>query len=398
MKPAGLGWWVAFEGAADAGPKPRDLEVLVARARRTGASWVLPRAGDAVSAPSADPNRVQDGDFSRASCEAYAAAGFGVYPWVFGRPGAGGVARMVAQFARVRDWPGVRGAVINSEFEVEHQSAAEARELVRQIRDLGFEFVAHAPPDYLGGRGTSAYFVALDEACDAILPQVYAYEHDDRGHVHHLEAVRALYEKRRVDLGKVWPVLCSYRPKTRGFDKGPDGKLRPRPTPPMADEARRVAEDVIAGLEHPWSSASPVSIYTLDAVSFINGPADRVIEAIRAGTEKRDMGLPPSRRVDSPAEMQRALVSLGFDLGRSGPAGDGIDGKVGPRTLAALAAYRADRRVTEAETLDRLEAEYSALGRVEVPADPRGSAPADAAEVIDHLFPSTAGKDWSGAT
>jgi hypothetical protein len=123
---------------------------------------------------------------------------------------------------------------------------------------------------------------------------------------------------------------------------------------------------------------------------------------IRVWTEKRHMGWPPPRRrVDEAIELQKSLRSLGFDLGRSGPRGDGVDGKIGPNTRAALEEYRLDRRLTPAETLDRLEAEYSALVEVELPLDPRGEAPADARAVIasfeplnDNCGPEGAG--WGG--
>jgi len=377
--PSKLGWWVAFENAAHAGAKPLDLATIVDRCKRTGATWIAPRAGDASGG--------RDGAFDRASCEAYAAAGLDVYPWIFDRPGASGLARFLAQAESFRDWPGVKGVIINAEFEVLDAPASEAYEKVKRLRALGFDFVAHAPPDYAGADGRSAYLRALDDACDAIMPQVYAWEHNDRGHVHHLNAVRALYEKRRVDLAKVWPILCSYRPKVRGFDKA--GKAIP--TPPMANEAERVATDLIDGLGHSWTLASRApSIYSLDAVTFINGASDRVMAALEAHAGAPS---PKRRRIDDPFELQRALVALGFDIGRWG-----IDGNVGPATRAALAAYRASRGVDEARALDKLEGEYLALADIALPPDPRGAPVRDARALIETILPPsndvTDGGEW----
>lgn len=250
----------------DAGAKARDLEVAIDRAKRIGATWIAPRAGDVTR---------NDAQFDRASCEAYANAGLAVYPWLFVRPGRN--AQTVAACASMRDWPGVAGVILNAEFEYQGAQPAEAKALVASLRAAGFDFVAHAPPDYLGGRGSSPAFVALDEVCDAIMPQVYAWEHDDSGHVRHLDNVASLYAKRGIGADRCWPILCTYRPKVRGFDAA--GKAKP--TPPMANEARRVAADLLEGLAHPWVRASRApSLYSLDAISFITGPSDEVISAL----------------------------------------------------------------------------------------------------------------------
>ena len=42
----------------------------------------------------------------------------------------------------------------------------------------------------------------------------------------------------------------------------------------------------------------------------------------------------------TPADIQRALLARGFDLGRSGPARDGVDGLIGDRTRQALRAFQ----------------------------------------------------------
>lgn len=290
--PHGLGGWVAFEGSLDPGAKVRDLHVAIERCDQAGMKWIAPRAG---------AGGANDGAFDEASVEAYLAAGLVVLPWIF--PYVGTEAKVRAGFKRFFI-AGAHGAIINAEFEYQPATAAAARALVASIRTAwaeaqgerlqrGLEVVAdecwigHAPPDYLGagvGHPLSDELVALDEECDAIMPQVYAYEHDDRGHAFHLDRVMSGYAKRGLGPDRVWPVGCTYRPKARG------GK----PTPTLPNEAQRVADDVRAFLEHPLVAACPApSLYTLDAISWINGPGDRVMAALRAHRDTDRAPAPP---------------------------------------------------------------------------------------------------------
>lgn len=325
VTPRGLGGWVAFEASLDPGAKVRDLHVAIDRCAAAGMSWIAPRAGAGGNA---------DAAFNDSSLEAYLAAGLVVLPWIF--PYVGTEAKVVAIFKR---WfvAGAHGAIINAEFEYQAATAAAARALVASIRTAWAEaqgerlrrglevvadeaFIAHAPPDYLGagvGHPLSDELVALDEECDAIMPQIYAWEHDDRGHAYHVERVMAGYAKRGLFADRVWPVGCTYRPKTRG------GK----PTPPLANEAQRVADDVRAFLAHPIVAACPApSLYTLDAITWINGPADRVMEALRA---RRDTDpAPPDSQADTwpgtptakSSQSLRAVREPIADLSESSPA------------------------------------------------------------------------------
>jgi len=300
--PRGLGGWVAFEASLDPGAKVRDLHVAIERCADAGITWIAPRAGAGGSA---------DAAFDEASVEAYLAAGLLVFPWVF--PYVGTERKVVGIFRRFFV-AGAHGAIINAEFEYQPATAAAARALVASIRTAWAEaqaerlqrglevvadepFIAHAPPDYLGagvGHPLSDELVALDEECDAILPQIYAWEHDDRGHVYHVERVMAGYAKRGLGPDRVWPIACTYRPKTRGFDT--TGK--PRPTPVMVNEAERIENDMVAFLAHPLVAACPApSLYTLDAISWINGPSDRVMAALRA---HRDTDRSPAPDSDTP--------------------------------------------------------------------------------------------------
>lgn len=274
--PRGLGGWVAFQSAAHPDAvRSHDLETIIDRAKRLGCSWLSVRAG-AGTGP--------DADLRDDSIAAYHAAGVKVFAWIFDYAG-----NRVGELAAWKRWVGkVDGAILNAEFEYIPESPVEARALVQGIRDLGFDFVGHAPPDYAGGRGDGSMKV-LDEVCDAIFPQVYAWEHDDRGHQHHLDRVRALYAARGL-LEKVSPVGCTYRPRTRG------GK----PVPAMADEARRVADDVVTFLRDPWVAETPApSLYSLDAITFA-GAGQLVVETVEA---QRDTPVPSAPMVfgDTPS-------------------------------------------------------------------------------------------------
>lgn len=255
-----LGWWVAFERAIDDGPKAVDLQKAIDVCKSTGAEWIAVRGGAGGH---------DDADLNAESIAAYREAGIEPIVWVFNyQRSQQAELDDFARFAKM----GVTKAILNAEFEYIPASEAQARSLVQGVRDLGYEWVAHAPPDYAGGRGEGA-LAALDEVCDAILPQVYAFEHNDKGHLHHIAAVVELYAARGYGLDKVWPVLGSYRPRTRGYSKNPTtGKTDvPIPTARLTNEAERVSADVVAGLVDCFARGVRFpSIYSIDAMNFAN--------------------------------------------------------------------------------------------------------------------------------
>jgi hypothetical protein len=279
ISPAGLGLWVAFERAIDPGDKFADIRVALGRCKAAGAKWIAPRAG---------AGGANDGAFDETSVASYLAAGLSVYPWIF--PYVGTESKLIAGFRRFFV-AGAHGAIVNAEFEYQKATAQDAEKLVAGIRTAWAEamgertrrglpvtadepFIAHAPPDYLGagvGHALSDELVKLDELCDAIMPQVYAFEHDDRGHDYHVKRVMAGYAKRGLFADKVWCVGCTYRPKQRG------GKL----TPVIENEPKRVADDVAAFLDNAYVRACPApSLYSLDAITWINGPSDMVMRTL----------------------------------------------------------------------------------------------------------------------
>lgn len=268
--PKGLGWWVAFERSITPKGKQEDLRQAVDWCLATGAKWVALRAGAGGN---------PDADLSPESIRAFLDAGIDPYVWIFAYQRT--AAQELAGYAK---WftLGAKGALINAEFEYATATRDDALRLVDGIRLAwdayggdGPSFVAHAPPDYLGagiGHPLREQLIALDECTDLILPQVYAWEHDDRGHALHLDRVSAGYAKRGYT-DKLAPIGCSYRPKVRGKAS----------VPYWEDEPQRVAADVISYLEHPSVVACPCpSLYSLDAVAWINGPSDQVIATIAA--------------------------------------------------------------------------------------------------------------------
>lgn len=276
-RPSGLGWWVAFERAIDDGPKAADLAKALAVCEATGADWLCLRAGDGGHA---------DADLTEGSILAFKSAGKKVFLWPFEY---GSDASLAGSLAILKHWrglclsggaPAIDGIVLNAEFDfLKNASPEHARAFVASVRAQGWDYVGHAPPDYAGGRGDGS-LAALDEVCDGIFPQTYAWEHNDLGHVHTINEVLALYRKRGIYRDRVNPVLCSYRPLFRGYTTPPEGldpeekaafKPRQIPTSPLANEAELVAKDVVEGLDFLEGCEAP-SIYTIDALHFASRP------------------------------------------------------------------------------------------------------------------------------
>lgn len=307
--PAGLGWWIAFERALSPGGKADDLALAIERCRQTGASWVALRMG--VDGANDEEEGLAHG---AESIKAFADAGLDVLVWFYIRHRTA-TKRVVADVGAMLAL-GARGVIIDGEFDYDG-GPEDARDLVAGLRRAGAAFVAHAPPDYLGAGligKVPDYLAALDAICDAIMPQVYAWEHDDRGHAYHLDRVCAAYQKRGIGPDRLWPIGAAYRPKMRGG----------RPAPAMDGEAARVGADAVAFLDHPAVRACPApSLYSLDAVSWINGAADQVITQLAARARSTStLPAPPlvdgvPTRPDSPRSLRPP--EPGLELGDGGP-------------------------------------------------------------------------------
>jgi Putative peptidoglycan binding domain len=112
----------------------------------------------------------------------------------------------------------------------------------------------------------------------------------------------------------------------------PEPKPAPKPGPKPAPKPRPKPEPKPGPKPRPGSRLTAVRFIGLD------GEPEPTLQACfedRARLREGDSGEPV--RV-----VQQALVDLTppLDLGRSGPAGDGVDGRYGPKTAAAVRAFK----------------------------------------------------------
>lgn len=245
--PVGLGIFIAYEpqNATD-----RCIDI--------GATWVAPRAGF---------NGWQKSSLSIASLERNRKRGLKSFPWIYPTPA--GWKSSVAGFVELWDTGLCDGLIIDAEAEWcgsdRALNALEADAFVQELRDRCPDaWIAHAPMDYIENHPTFPW--AQFGKLDAVMVQVYAFEHDDLGHVHHVEAVDAqwrAWEAAHPQSTKPrWPIGCTYRPHERGYD----ANKKPIPLPAWPNQGERVAADVAAFLDHPLvRSAQAPSLYSLEA-------------------------------------------------------------------------------------------------------------------------------------
>lgn len=280
--PSGLGLWMAY--------RPANALMLL---KQTGAAWVAPRAGlNGWDDPGLTVDRLQE----------YRDAGVYTAPWIY--PTMTGWRRALDGFARLHATGLCDGLIVDAEAEWcepdAARNAAEAKTFVAELRRRCPDaWIAHAPMDYVANHPTFPWveFGALD----AVMPQVYAYEHDDRGHAYHLERVEKQWldwEAAHPEAKKPrWPIGCTYRPKTRGYD----ATGRPIPLPAWPNQSARVAADVAAFLDHPLSrSALAPSLYSLEAAppEVIAMLAARVVPIREPGPTHPDTPANPIGRQD----------------------------------------------------------------------------------------------------
>lgn len=270
--PTGLGLWTAYQ--------PTDI---LARLRTVGARWVAPRAG-------------YDG-WTDAHCRvadllAYKRAGLAIYPWIY--PSMHGWHLALAGLQQLWDTGLCDGLIVDWEAEwCGPDSAAnnmQARAFVAGLLAIdspadGHPWIAHAPMDYRSNHPTAPW--AAFDALDCAMIQLYAYEHDDRGHLYHLGRVLPQW----ADTGKpCWPIGCTYRPRSRLV-----GGV-PTVLPPMTPAV--IAADVAAFLDAPALAGLPVSLYSIEAAS----PEVMAMLADRAAPQPTAPSTPdPTIPLDAPA-------------------------------------------------------------------------------------------------
>lgn len=295
--PSGLGIWIAY--------KPENAVVLL---KQVGARWVAPRAGfNGWNDPGLmvyKKDHSIDLEASAKKLQEYKDAGFALYPWIY--PNMSGWRSALVGFGLLWDTGLCDGLLVDAEAEWcgpdASRNASEALAFVSGLRArCPGAWIAHAPMDYLAFHPTFPW--AEFGQLDAVMPQVYAFEHGDQGHAHHLEAVEkqwVVWEEAHPLAAKPrWPIGCTYRPKARGYTK--DGK--PIPLTPWPDQGARVAADVAAFLDHPLTvAAAAPSLYALEASH------PEVIEMLAA----RARGASGAFREPAPTQPDTAANPIGW--------------------------------------------------------------------------------------
>ena len=196
--PDGRGYWIAF-----APP----LEETIRALRQLSATWVAPRVGgNGWNDPGANEERLR----------AYKDDGLSVYPWIYTTPS--GARKTIDAFSAIASKGLCDGIIVDAEAEFCHYPEI-ARNFASDLRQsLPGVWIAHAPFDMVQWHLDFPY-AEFGEVFDAVMPQLYAYEHDDAGYDHWIR----LYESQ----WRIWeaahpeatlprmPIGCSYRPRTR---------------------------------------------------------------------------------------------------------------------------------------------------------------------------------------
>lgn len=119
------------------------------------------------------------------------------------------------------------------------------------------------------------------------------------------------------------------------------------------DVANKVRARSGAGVKLGPANARPGAPASKDKGSSGNPPSVGQSYPLKVG--------PPFKREDAPAvkEMQKRLKDLGYDIGNTG-----VDGKFGPLTQAALAAFQSDYYDIDGDGEEFTEKEYQTMNRI----------------------------------
>lgn len=228
------------------------VNVLGSALEATGARWIAPRAGDGGIYRSPGQVNLPIGP---AYMRLYQDLGLAVYPWIYLRPSDAEKGRDIAFLKRLVDL-GASGVILDVEGEFLGQKDAAKRLVDKARAALGETFVGYSSFDLPAYHPSFPWeeFSALDGA----FPQLYAYEHNDAGHVYWMAEYDRQWAGKDAQSAAVkrcprYPVGACYRPRTRaGQVIGPF-------------DAVKLAADMQAGL--PKMTGGWYSIEAL-----INGP------------------------------------------------------------------------------------------------------------------------------
>lgn len=200
------GFWMAFE---------EPVTVLGSALEATGARWIAPRAGDGgiyrtpgqVNVPISPPYM-----------RLYQDLGLAVYPWIYLRPDDCGRGKDLAYLRRLVDL-GASGVILDVEVEFmgEHDAAKRLVDKARAaLPDTFLAYSAFDMPLYHPSFPWQELSVL-----DGAFPQLYAYEHNDRGHGYWIGEYERQWAAKDAQSAVVkacprYPVGACYRPRTRG--------------------------------------------------------------------------------------------------------------------------------------------------------------------------------------
>lgn len=105
------------------------------------------------------------------------------------------------------------------------------------------------------------------------------------------------------------------------------------PTVPTAEQA---------AIAQPIPEMIPLAeIVTPQVEPIVNQPAKEIVTPVPTKKEVEKVAMPKIEKSGNITAIQKKLVSAGYDIGKSGPKKDGVDGIMGNRTKMALDAFNA---------------------------------------------------------
>ena len=190
------GYWIAYP--------PIDTDKLIANLKELSCSWVALRISENVLLP----NTIKLIESLKNN--------FKVFVWKYCLPDNADVTAKT--YMQLEALQCLDGYIIDAEAEFNSKREA-AKTLVGRIREVvGNSWLAHAPFALPIWHDTFPYaeFAAV---CDAVMPQLYAWEFSDNGYKYWIPKYEEQWLKFELNFPEAkkprYPIGCSYRPLTR---------------------------------------------------------------------------------------------------------------------------------------------------------------------------------------